>query len=187
VIYILVALEQEFNTSALDKNKYQVFYTGVGKVNAAHVATKYAMQRTCDAVINYGTAGTLNKELIGQLVEVGTIHQRDMDARPLSPLGTTPYDLEHKASELTICDSPYTLSTGDNFVTNTPEIVTDLVDMEAYAIAKVCKHLAVPFYCVKYASDFADADAAEHWQDNVNKGANLFKEWLDLYELARNR
>lgn len=187
MIYILVALEQEFDASALDKNKYQVFYTGVGKVNAAHVATKYAMQRTCDAVINYGTAGALNQKLIGQLVEVGTVYQRDMDARPLTPLGTTPYDLEHKASELVVCDSPYSLSTGDNFVTSMPEIATDLVDMEAYAIAKVCRHLAVPFYCVKYASDFADENAAEHWQDNVAKGAELFREWLKLYELDRNR
>ena len=186
MIYILVALEQEFDTSALEKGKFEVVYTGVGKVNAAFAATKYASRSHCKAIINYGTAGALNKDLIGKLLEVGTLYQRDMDARPLAPLGETPYD-KKDAGVIQICNSPYSISTGDNFVTGTPEIETDLVDMESYAIAKVCNKLAVPFYCVKYASDFADENAAEHWQDNVDKGAAAFKEWLKIYELDGNR
>jgi adenosylhomocysteine nucleosidase len=186
MIYILVALEAEFDSSLLDKGKYEVVYTGVGKVNAAFAATKYASRSHCKAVINYGTAGALNQDLIGKLLEVGTLYQRDMDARPLTPLGETPYD-KRDAGAIQICNSPYTISTGDNFVTDTPEIETDLVDMESYAIAKVCNKLAVPFYCVKYASDFADENAAEHWQDNVDKGVTAFKEWLKIYELDRNR
>jgi len=182
MIYVLVALEQEFNASALDKTKYEICYTGVGKINAAHAATKCSMQHNCKHIVNYGTAGALNKGLIGQLHEVGTIYQRDMDARPLTPLGTTPYD-QSLAAELTVKNTSITLSTGDNFVTSTPEIASDLVDMEAYAIAKVCAKLDIPFTCVKYASDFANEEAAEHWQDNVNKGADLFKQWLDTHEL----
>lgn len=186
MIYILVALEAEFDASKLEKGKYEVVYTGVGKVNAAFAATKYASRSHCKAIVNYGTAGALNRALIGKLLEVGTLYQRDMDARPLTPLGETPYD-KKDAGAIQICNSPYSISTGDNFVTDTPEIETDLVDMESYAIAKVCNKLAVPFYCVKYASDFADENAAEHWQDNVDKGAAAFKEWLKIYELDRNR
>lgn len=179
MIYILVALEDEFKLPNLDYKKYAVCYTGVGKVNAAFAATKCAMQGNCERIINYGTAGALTRDYIGQLVEVGKIYQRDMDARPLAPLGTTPYD--HIASaELTVGNRNVTLSTGDNFVTSVPEIVTDLVDMEAYAIAKVCAKFDMPFTCVKYASDFADENAASHWQDNVNKGKELFLDWLNL-------
>ena len=43
-------------------------------------------------IINYGTAGSLNKELRG-LVEVTRFFQRDMDATPLGfKIGQTPFD-----------------------------------------------------------------------------------------------
>lgn len=178
MIYILVALESEFELPDIDFGKYAVCYTGVGKVNAAFAATKCGMQGNCERIINYGTAGALNKDLIGQLHEIGTVYQRDIDARPLTPLGTTPYDKVGEA-ELKLSDNSVTLSTGDNFVTSIPEIVTDLVDMEAYAIAKVCHKFTIPFTCVKYASDFADENAAEHWKDNVAKGKQMFLDWLE--------
>jgi len=69
------------------------------------------------------------------------------------------------------------LSTGDNFVTSPPEITSDAVDMEAYAIAKVCALEGVPFSCFKFITDLADKNAAEHWQENVRLGAKSF---LDL-------
>lgn len=178
MIYILVALESEFELPDIDFSKYAVCYTGVGKVNAAFAATKCGMQGNCERIINYGTAGALNKDLIGQLHEIGTVYQRDIDARPLTPLGTTPYDKVGEA-ELKLANNSITLSTGDNFVTSIPEIVTDLVDMEAYAIAKVCHKFTIPFTCVKYASDFADENAAKHWKDNVAKGKELFIRWLN--------
>ena len=178
MIYILVALEDEFRFPDIDYNKYAVCYTGVGKINAAFFATKCGMQDNCERIINYGTAGALNTNLIGKLHKVGTVYQRDMDTRPLTPLGTTPYDAVGSA-ELKINNSSVTLSTGDNFVTNMPEIVTDLVDMEAYAIAKVCCKFNIPFTCMKYASDFADSNAADHWQENVANGKELFLDWLN--------
>ena len=43
-------------------------------------------------MINYGTAGNLNKKLKG-LVEVTQFFQRDMDASPLGfKIGQTPFD-----------------------------------------------------------------------------------------------
>ena len=39
---------------------------GVGKVNM--FATMACIQSDCEAVINYGTAGALNKELAEQLI-----------------------------------------------------------------------------------------------------------------------
>ena len=140
--YILAALPAELPEHNLDSEQYTVWFTGVGKVNAAMYATLACAQTDCEAVINYGTAGTLTPELAGQLIQVGTVMQRDMDARPLSALGITPMDSEF-AGSIVLSNSAYTCSTGDNFVTETPELVSDIVDMELYAIAKVCKHFVV--------------------------------------------
>jgi adenosylhomocysteine nucleosidase len=136
-------------------------------------ATLACAQTDCEAVINYGTAGTLTPELAGQLIQVGTVMQRDMDARPLSALGITPMDSEF-AGSIVLSNSAYTCSTGDNFVTETPELVSDIVDMELYAIAKVCKHFSKTIIAYKYVTDLADKDAAEHWEENHSKGAEAF-------------
>lgn len=177
MIYILVALQSEFDLIE-DSDQYRVIYTRVGKVNAALTASYVCQFDDCDKIINYGTAGTLNSELTGKLIQVGTIYQRDMDARPLSSLGYTPFENTEFSGPITINDSKYSLSTGDNFVTSRPEIDTDLVDMEAYAIAKVCGLFNIPFECYKYVTDLADENAAQHWQENQHRGAELFRELL---------
>jgi adenosylhomocysteine nucleosidase len=181
MIYILVALESELPRKFFYKNttrNYEIIYTGVGKVNAAIVATSILSTSPYSSFINYGTAGTLKPKLAGQLLEVGTVYQRDMDARPQAPLGSTPFENGELNASIVLSDSNITLSTGDNFVMSTPELVTDLVDMEAYALAKSCKRFKAKFTCVKYASDFADENAADHWAENVSNGADKFIEWL---------
>ena len=48
------------------------------------------------------------------------------------------------------------------------------VDMEAYAIAKVCKLENIEFKCFKYISDNADKNADNDWGKNLAKGATAF-------------
>jgi adenosylhomocysteine nucleosidase len=50
----------------------------------------------------------------------------------------------------------------------------DLVDMEAYALAKVCKLEGIDFRCFKYITDNANDNAPSDWIDNCKKGAKLF-------------
>ena len=64
--------------------------------------------------------------------------------------------------------------TGDNFVSETPEMKSDLVDMEAYALAKICRQKAVEFHCFKFVSDNANSDAANDWSQKLAFGARLF-------------
>ena len=122
-------------------------------------------------MINYGTAGTLDAGLAGQLVRVARLLQRDMDARPLAPLGTTPFEDDGGVIELG--GAGVSLSTGDNFVNSPPALSSDIVDMEGYAIAKACIRAGVPFQCYKFVTDLADADATQNWRDNVAKGAEM--------------
>jgi hypothetical protein len=55
-----------------------------------------------------------------------------------------------------------------------PELDTDLVDMEAFALVKICGHQARDFHCFKYISDNADDAAATDWSQSLAIGARLF-------------
>ena len=179
MIYVLVALKDELPEHNLDPNQYKVIYTGVGKVNAAMWTTMMAIQSDCEAIINFGTAGVLNKDLAGKLNKVAIVRQRDMDARPQADLGITPFEETGLQGLIKVAESGVVLSTGDNFVTEQPELESDLVDMEGYAIAKVAKHFGKPCLMLKYGSDMADENAAEEWQANQANGAKAFLDYLN--------
>jgi adenosylhomocysteine nucleosidase len=178
MIYILVALKNELPEHNLDPNQYRVWYTGVGKVNAAMYATLAGAQTDCSAIVNYGTAGVLKKDLAGGLHIIGKVRQRDMDARPQAELGVTPFEETEVSGDIILGGKGPVLSTGDNFVTSTPELESDMVDMEGYAIAKVAAHMGKPVVLLKYGSDFADESAANDWEANQSNGAELFLEWI---------
>ena len=171
MILILVAVEEEL--SVKDLPEFQIYYTGVGKINASIKTLEIIRDYSPTQVINYGTAGSLNKKLKG-LVEVDQFFQRDMDATPLGfKIGQTPFD---EIEEINFGSAGYSCGTGDSFVTQTPKLKTDLVDMEAYAIAKICYLNDIKFRCFKYISDNADEGANNDWIKNVSIGKKLFIE-----------
>ena len=169
MILILVAVEEEL--SVKDLPEFQIYYTGVGKINASIKTLEIIRDYSPTQVINYGTAGSLNKKLKG-LVEVDQFFQRDMDATPLGfKIGQTPFD---EIEEINFGSAGYSCGTGDSFVTQTPKLKTDLVDMEAYAIAKICYLKDIKFRCFKYISDNADEGANNDWIKNISIGKKLF-------------
>ena len=171
MILILVAIAEELSVE--DLPDYQVHYTGVGKINASIRTLEIIKDYSPTHVINYGTAGSLNKKLKG-LVEVTQFFQRDMDASPLGfKVGQTPFD---EIEEINFGSTGYSCGSGDSFVTQTPKLRTDLVDMEAYAIAKICYLKDVKFRCFKYVSDNANDGANDDWIKNVSMGKKLFIE-----------
>ena len=168
---ILVAIEEELKRAKLPN--HQIEYVGVGKVNAVFNTLKAIEKHSPQQIINFGTAGTLDENIKG-LVEVSTFFQRDMDASPLGfKVGQTPFEED---IEITFGREGLTCGTGDMFVTSTPTLKTDIVDMEAFAIAKVCKLKNIDFRCFKFISDNADSEAKNDWVDNVSLGAKLFIE-----------
>ena len=163
---------------------------GVGKVNAA-IALSNELSRYVHAsvpmplVINFGTAGS-RIHTAGSFVECCEFIQRDMDARDIGfALGETPFDtLPAKLTfPLTFGNLPVAVcGTGDSFATGSAEFECGIVDMEAFALAKVCKVFGAAFACVKYVSDGADHSSAVDWQSNVHKAA---EEFLRLYNQLR--
>ena len=172
-ILILVALQDELDANEI--RDFKVYYSGVGKVNAAYKTLQAIQKYSPELIINFGTAGSLNSQLSG-LIEVSSFYQRDMDASPLGfEIGQTPFEDE---KEISFGRQGVTCGTGDVFVTSAPKLTTDIVDMEAFAIAKVCKLKDVDFRCFKYISDNANTEAKDDWVENVSLGSSLFIEKL---------
>ena len=149
------------------------YYTGAGKINATYNLMKLIKNYEPDEVINFGTAGAVVKNLEG-IIECTKFYQRDMDVTSLMSLkiGETPFD---DIKEIITSTDGHSCGTGDSFVIGKIPIKVDVVDMEAYALAKVCKLEKIKFRCFKFISDNADVSASIDWVDNCKKGAELFE------------
>jgi adenosylhomocysteine nucleosidase len=184
---IVMALPQE-SRGRLEAAGAEVLYTGVGKVNAAAtLARRLAEMRvTGDAqrlVVNMGTAGSRSVPAHA-LVACDRFAQRDMDVSGLGfPPGVTPFDEAPAviAFPPVFPHLPQLLcSTADSFATHRHEVAGDVVDMEAFALARVCVLENLRFGCVKYVTDGADGDSAAHWQAALEAAARAF---TDTYRL----
>ena len=164
---ILIALKAEAPELSFSM---KVFYTGVGKVNAAMTAAELIAKHRPKRVINFGTAGGVTVK--SGFHQVSKFVQRDMMCCELGSLpGQTPFE------DTIIIDNGdgLTCSTGDNFVTNSNLLIpADVVDMEAYAIAKVCKKHKIEFLCYKFVSDGANEDSLNDWRSTVSQGQDYY-------------
>jgi adenosylhomocysteine nucleosidase len=187
-VVVVMALPAE-SAGVFEAARVPVLYCGVGKVNAAIALTRELRRyvhesRPPPLVVNFGSAGS-RTHAAGTLLACHEFVQRDMDVTGLGfPVGITPFDeapprlgFEPRFSHLTaaVCGS------GDSFATIDCEVECAVVDMEAYALAKVCWLEKAPFACVKYVTDGADDAAADHWRSNVHKAA---EEFLSLYRVT---
>ena len=185
-IIVVMALRVE-SSGVFEAAGVPVLYCGVGKVNAAIALTKelsrYAHQgEEMPLVVNFGSAGS-RSFAPGTLVSCQEFVQRDMDVSGLGfALGVTPYD---EAPSSLLFDPVFThlpaavCGSGDSFATADIEVDCAVIDMEAYALAKVCWHENARFACAKYVTDGADHTAAEDWQRNVHVAA---EEFLQLFQ-----
>ena len=155
-VLIVCALRKETQgqlTDWLGGNDWPIIYTGVGKVNATYELTKYLVENGLPKlVVNYGTAGSKNLP-IGELVDCTKFVQRDMNITQLGFMELqTPY--ESPNTIVVMSDSKFNplnkwivCGTGDSFVDDIKKesLYVQVFDMEAYALAKVCRNLGVPF------------------------------------------
>jgi len=180
-ILIVSALEVETQGQLDD---WDVIYTGVGKVNATFKLTqkfgKFGSHIPYDLVINYGTAGS-RKIKKKTLVDCTKFVQRDMDVTGLGFMrGETPFEKEpplilETKSDFNPIGRNATCGTGDCFVEDKSQYYGEVVDMEAYALAKVCYNYDIPFISFKYITDGADEQAHEDWEANLADGIVEFK------------
>ncbi len=185
-LLVVIALEVE-SQGLFAARGVQVLYTGIGKINAAMALTRELARYRHDAldlplVLNLGTAGSRHFAR-GTLVECHDFVQRDMDVRALGfAAGHTPFDETpaRLAFPRTFPHLPAGIcGSGDSFETGEPRVYCEVVDMEAYALAKVCHIEGARFACAKYITDGADETAASDWQESLSHASAAF--W-QLYE-----
>lgn len=175
---LVFALEMEAQN---EFSAFNTLFTGVGKVNATYQLTKSIFNLQPDLVINLGTAGstTFNK---GEVVCCTQFIQRDMDVQAMgfqkfeTPFSSDEIILEHglRVDHLPVgvCGS------GDQFEMEHLNHEYHVIEMEAYALAKVCKEEHTPFLCIKYISDGADGHAVDDWREEVKKASDALKKAL---------
>ena len=189
-ILIVCALEQEVNGELDDylPDPRQIIYTGVGKVNATgqlterlHSSHLHYLPEMPKLVINYGTAGSRDLP-IGELVDCTKFTQRDMDVRGMGFIkGQTPFEqevpiiLDYDHVQFNPIGKKLRCGTGDNFVQTDEDTYSDVYDMEAYALAKVCFVYNVDFISFKYITDNVNEHSAGDWEQNCSDGILKFK------------
>ena len=132
---------------------YPIIYSGIGKINAT-IATMKAYNSGYNTIINIGSCGS-TKYSAGELIAIGKVYQ-DIDLTPLTLYGNTLF--ETNSQELIIeqqlghwrpvisdktcftTDYFYDVKQRSKYSNNYLRMIdnSDIIDMECYAIAKVC-------------------------------------------------
>jgi len=158
--------------------------TGMGKVNAAMQTMRAICEHHPDVVINFGTAGTLNHN-VGDIIVCNQFIDRDLRKVTLDGLDSeitfsgdamNRVFTEHQLKDVAKMING-TCNTGDSFVTQGIDIEGDVIDMEAYGEAEVCREMGVPFVSVKYVTDVIGQNSVEAWIDKLadaRKGLTVF-------------
>jgi adenosylhomocysteine nucleosidase len=185
---IVMALPQE-SRGRLEAAGAELLYTGVGKVNAAGTLARRLAEIRCAGkplplVVNMGTAGS-RAIPAHTLVACNRFVQRDMDVTGLGfAPGVTPFDSAPATIEFppVLVDLPQRVcSTADSFATDRHEVTGDVVDMEAFALARICLAERAHFACVKFVTDGADGDSPAHWEAALDAAAHAFERiYLEL-------
>lgn len=172
---IVFALYEE--APNLFKQYENVFEIGVGKVNAAAHTAYLINKYKPDRVINLGTAGGLT---VGTgIYRINKFFQHDVN---MIPLGLKPGQvLYDDLSVIEVEGEGKSCASGDIFVTepNKLRLNCDIIEMEAYSVAKACVISKIEFEVYKYITDAADGAASETWQNAVASGELLYRHVLN--------
>ncbi|MCK9161124.1 MAG: nucleosidase [Bacteroidaceae bacterium] len=166
-------------------DEFYYLFTGIGKMKSTYYLSNFIHQFVPDLVLNIGSAGTA----VHQIGDVFVCHRFiDRDMRKLANIGI---ESEIDTSALLnrygfgsswmndgICN------TGDSFVTEHSNLEGDVIDMEAYAQAFVCRTMEVPFVSIKYVTDIIGHNSVNSWEEKLvdaQKGLTEFFEKNHVY------
>ena len=165
-LLIVCAMEEELPPE-YNPHRDITFYTGIGKCNATLIISELIYNKSPDLIINFGTVGSCNEDLSG-LIECGIFFDRDDSS------------MFNSNNRIVTNQNLYTISTGDNFITQKVP-GCDVIDMEAYCLAKTCQKYEVQFKCFKYITDYVNKTSRQDWQTNIANGYPTFLEKINDY------
>ncbi len=182
-ILVTYAVKDEFAPITIQGYEIKYILTGIGKAKAAMKLTEAICREQPSLVLNMGTAGTLNHN-IGDIFVCRRFIDRDFH---LINLPGVEYEIDfttiltkEKIFEDWISSNNYSgiCNTGDSFVTEAKSINGDVVDMEAFAQAIVCKEFEIPFIAIKYVTDIIGQNSVKHWEDKLSDAREGFAYWF---------
>lgn len=178
-ILILYAVAEELLPLDLPQHHITLAQTGVGKVNATITAFEAITQHNPDLVINIGTCGSVHHP-VGSIHRCHTFIDRDMEK--LKEFGLkSQLDFLNEITE-TPALNKWTFNsvcnTGDTFLTDA-DGTGDVFEMEAFAIASVCKHLSKTLVAIKYVTDVIGQNSVKHWQDKLADARVVLKREIE--------
>lgn len=182
-ILISFALPEEKPDFAANES-VRVITTRVGKANATYKLTKNIVDFKPDIVVNAGTSGTV-KWNVGDIVVARRFYDRDL----------APLTIEGVVSEIEVGEAlhipsiiekreafgDFTVNTGDDFVTDLSNVVGDVIDMEGFAQAMVCKEENIPFVSVKYITDIIGQNSVKVWNEKLADARNALCDYFNKY------
>ena len=163
-ILIVYAIPQEKIEVNIPNAEVIYVETGMGKVNAAMRLMRAICEYHPDMVINIGSAGTLNHK-VGDIIVCNRFIDRDLRKVTLDGVVS---EIEFGKDAINHVLSGHqlvygTCNTGDSFITEGNDIEGDVIDMESYAEADVCREMGVPFFAVKYVTDIVGQNSSQEW------------------------
>lgn len=157
---------------------------GVGKVEAALNTKKLINNHRLGngggsprRVINFGSCGNLKDYKVGEILEVAEVYD---DFYGCVVPEHNPIMLKYTGYKLFTTDTFY--SKGNTYSNHYNNMIKecDIVDMEGYAIAKVCEQERIPLSIFKWVSDDG---SSQDWEKNAAVGYSNFKKYLSEYLL----
>lgn len=200
--------ELNFIEGKINNTKVVLVEAGIGKVNAARTTQILIQNFNIDAIINVGSAGSVNDELdIGDIVIGSKLVQHDFDltafGHPKGYISNVGQYVESdsvliqkmKDTISKIQDTEFKIkigiiASGDIFCNQLnlkEEIRTkfnaDAIEMESAAIAQVCKLDNIPFIIVRSISDKPNGNNQITFEQFLEKAskrcAKIIKEFLN--------
>ena len=164
-----------------NKNKNIILiHSDIGKVLSAQATTTLIYSYNVDAVINIGIAGGIKEVEPGSAFVINKVRQWDTFV-PFEEYQDVLYNKVECSVPTYLDVEVKSLITGDTFATETPNTTYDLIDMEGFAVAKVCESFnwvyATAFtedsfnintIIIKGVSDNVDGVSVDVMFDNLN-------------------
>lgn len=169
-ILMVHAMDEEKGNIELPGHELYFCQTGFGKVKAGLAAFAAILDTKPDLVLNFGSSGSINHE-IGEIFICSRFVDRDLKKVAIPGI-ISELDFSQELENASLFRNhinTYSVNTGDSFVLN-PEDAgddSDVIDMEAFAIASACKKTNLPFISVKYVSDVVGKNSVKAWIDKL--------------------
>lgn len=168
---LVFALNEEMDPRFENQANLEVLVTGMGKLNAA-IKLSQKLETITDlnnySIINLGTAGSA-KHAVGDLVEIVEFYERAV---------TFPSTKLQVKKQTQLVSS--VAGSGDLVEPMDSSKPWDCVDMEAFALARVCKEKSLPFVSIKYITDVSEGNVYKEWKKNLIFARDkLYQYWND--------